>query len=36
MGSHGGATADGQLKVLADYGITENTMDVQLNPAWKL
>ena len=26
MGSHGGATADGQLKVLADYGITENTM----------
>ena len=26
MGSHGGATADGQLKVLADYGITEDTM----------
>ena len=26
MGSHGGATADGQVKVLADYGITEDSM----------
>src|SRR6188474_2668898 len=26
MGSHGGATADGQLDVLAHYGITEATM----------
>ena len=26
MGSHGGATADGQVKVLADYGITEYSM----------
>ena len=26
MGSHGGATAEGQLKVLASYGITEATM----------
>lgn len=26
MGSHGGATADGQLAVLADYGITPETM----------
>ena len=26
MGSHGGATAEGQLKVLADYGITEDSM----------
>jgi len=28
MGSHGGATADGQEKVLAGYGITEATMGV--------
>jgi hypothetical protein len=28
MGSHGGATADGQMKVLAGYGITESTMGV--------
>src|SRR6185436_17821276 len=26
MGSHGGGTADGQLDVLAHYGITEQTM----------
>ena len=26
MGSHGGATAEGQLEVLAGYGITEETM----------
>ena len=26
MGSHGGATAEGQLKILADYGITPETM----------
>src|SRR5512139_3544960 len=26
MGSHGGATAEGQRKVLAGYGITEETM----------
>lgn len=26
MGSHGGATAQGQLEVLASYNITENTM----------
>src|SRR6185503_16543386 len=26
MGSHGGGTADGQLSVLAHYGITEATM----------
>lgn len=30
MGSHGGATADGQLKVLARYGITPETMDVPI------
>ena len=28
MGSHGGATADGQAAVLASYGITEATMGV--------
>jgi len=27
MGSHGGATAEGQAAVLAEYGITEATMD---------
>jgi hypothetical protein len=26
MGSHGGATAEGQLQVLADYGVTEQAM----------
>jgi hypothetical protein len=26
MGSHGGATAEGQLEVLASYGVTEKTM----------
>ena len=28
MGSHGGATEDGQRSVLASYGITEETMGV--------
>jgi len=30
MGSHGGATPEGQLSVLAHYGITEATMGCQL------
>ncbi|KJS84384.1 MAG: hypothetical protein JM58_11100 [Peptococcaceae bacterium BICA1-8] len=30
MGSHGGATAEGQVKVLAEYGITEETMGVPI------
>jgi len=30
MGSHGGATAEGQLKVLARYGITQESMDVPI------
>jgi hypothetical protein len=30
MGSHGGATADGQAKVLAGYGITQETMGAPL------
>lgn len=30
MGSHGGATADGQREVLASYGITEESMSVPI------
>lgn len=30
MGSHGGATPEGQLEVLASYGITEETMGVPI------
>lgn len=30
MGSHGGATAEGQLKVLARYGVTPEAMDVPI------
>jgi hypothetical protein len=30
MGSHGGATAEGQKKVLRNYGITEETMGVPI------
>ncbi|NCC06674.1 MAG: DUF2088 domain-containing protein [Clostridia bacterium] len=30
MGSHGGATAEGQRQVLADYGITEQTMGCEI------
>jgi hypothetical protein len=30
MGSHGGATAEGQLKVLARYGITPESMNVPI------
>jgi len=31
MGSHGGATAEGQLSILADYGITEEAMGVPIH-----
>lgn len=31
MGSHGGATAEGQAEVLASYGITEETMGVPVD-----
>lgn len=31
MGSHGGATAEGQAKVLADYGITESSLGVPIS-----
>ncbi len=30
MGSHGGGTADGQTKLLADYGITESAMGCEV------
>lgn len=30
MGSHGGATAEGQRSVLAEYGITEETMGIPI------
>ncbi|MGZ6267284.1 MAG: nickel pincer cofactor-dependent isomerase, group 22 [Candidatus Limnocylindrales bacterium] len=30
MGSHGGATAEGQLEVLADYGITPESMGCEI------
>ena len=30
MGSHGGATPEGQKRILADYGITEETMKVPI------
>lgn len=30
MGSHGGATAEGQLEILAGYGITEETMGCEI------
>ena len=30
MGSHGGATAEGQLEVLAEYGITPETMGCEI------
>ncbi len=32
MGSHGGSTAEGQLKVLAGYGITEESMGAPIKP----
>jgi hypothetical protein len=30
MGSHGGGTAEGQRKILADYGVTESAMGVEI------
>jgi hypothetical protein len=33
MGSHGGATPDGQREVLASYGITESAMGVPIRPS---
>jgi hypothetical protein len=31
MGSHGGATSEGQKRILADYGITERDLDVPIH-----
>ena len=36
MGSHGGATAEGQRKVLAGYGITEETMGVPVRSSMEV
>lgn len=36
MGSHGGATPDGQLAVLAGYGVTEATMGVPIRPSMEV
>ncbi len=36
MGSHGGATSEGQLSVLAHYGITEATMGCSLRAAMEV
>src|SRR5262245_29158873 len=33
MGSHGGATAEGQREILAEYGISEQTLNVAVRPA---
>jgi hypothetical protein len=33
MGSHGGATSEGQLRLLADYGITESALGVPIRAA---
>ena len=33
MGSHGGATPEGQLEVLAGYGVTQQSMDVPFDPS---
>jgi hypothetical protein len=33
MGSHGGATAEGQCEVLAGYGVTEEAMEVPIRAA---
>lgn len=30
MGSHGGATGEGQIKLIAEYGITEESMEVPI------
>ncbi len=36
MGSHGGATAEGQKEVLAGYGITEETMDAPIKSSMQV
>ncbi|ADQ06241.1 conserved hypothetical protein [Caldicellulosiruptor hydrothermalis 108] len=36
MGSHGGATAEGQKRVLAEYGITEQTIGVPIKSSMEV
>ena len=36
MGSHGGATAEGQLEILAGYGITPETMGCEIRSSMKV
>lgn len=36
MGSHGGATAEGQLEVLASYGITPDTMGCEIRSSMEV
>src|SRR5438128_1713658 len=36
MGSHGGGTAEGQLEVLAGYGITEQTMNAPVRASMEV
>ena len=35
MGSHGGATAEGQIQVLAGYGVTQEIWVCLSKPAWR-
>ncbi|SBV96683.1 conserved hypothetical protein [uncultured delta proteobacterium] len=35
MGSHGNATAEGQLEMLADLGVSEKTIGVPFERTWK-
>jgi hypothetical protein len=36
MGSHGGATAEGQLEILKSYGITEDSIGVPIKPSMEV
>ena len=36
MGSHGGASAEGQLELLAGYGVTEESMEVPIRPSMEV
>src|SRR5580704_3730679 len=36
MGSHGGATAEGQIQVLAEYGVTSQSMGVPIEASMEV
>ena len=36
MGSHGGATPEGQLALLAGYGVAEKSMGVPVRPSMEV